>query len=753
MKMNMKMKMLAPSRGMCAGRPRRFVNRMLTMRKVMPTLRGVPSRDEQIAALAAEEFDVVIVGAGATGSGCALDAATRGLRVACVERGDFGCETSSRSTKLIWAGIRYLGTATANLLRWHNLIRPREALKDFWGEFQMVRGAHRERHFLLNTQPHLTNWIPIMVPVDRWIMEKPMFGHPVMSIAPLLLPIVFKVYDALSGFTCPSSYAMSARRAKEIFPQLDQDIKYAQVFYEGQHDDARTNVSIAMTAAEHGARIANYVEVSRILTDGEGKACGVVAKDDISGRRIEIKAKAVVFCGGPFTDELRSLEKDGDDSRAVAAGGGSHIVLPGYFSPPSMGLLDMNTSDGRFLFFLPWLGHTVVGTTDSVLPTAVSSPEAPEDEVQWILNEAAKYLSDDLQVRRSDVMSSWRGFRPLARDPHALPGAPVSRDHIISVNPTTGVTFIAGGKWTTYREMAEDLVDRVVEDHELEAGPCVTLETKLIGAAGFSENLNIQLIQKYSVDEATASHLAVAYGDRAWDVCELAQPTGKEWPRYGVHIAEGYPYIDAEVRYACREYVRHVKDFIAFRSRLAFLNTFAAGQAIERVSEIMAEELKWDERTRMQEVKMARAFLSDFGGPVPDKHGAVLRQATMADLHSVFTAIDTDKSGYLDATEVRQASQALGFELSGNKLHTAFAAMDINGDGKISLEEFEQWWNSYDARLSIDGKPNRDRLLQVFRHQSGSWTDSSAVSDQQWKEITKTLTDVKLEDKRQWEER
>jgi glycerol-3-phosphate dehydrogenase len=482
---------------------------------------------------------------------------------------------------------------------------------------------------------------------------------------------------------------------------------------------------------------------------------GIIAKDLIAGRHVRIKAKAVVFCGGPFTDSLRSLEAEGeleDSQRAVAAGGGSHIVLPGYYCPEKMGLLDMNTSDGRFLFFLPWLGHTVVGTTDTYSQSPTSSPRAPEDEVQWILNEAARYLSDDLRVRRSDVMSSWRGFRPLARDPHAAPGAPASRDHVISVNPATGVTFIAGGKWTTYREMAEDTIDRVVADHQLEAGECVTLKTALIGAPGYSDNLPIKLIQKYSISEEAAQHLATAYGGRAWDVCELAEATGQEWPRYGRHIAEGYPYIEAEVRYACQEYVRHVSDYIAFRSRLAFLNTHAAGQAIGVVADIMAEELHWDTATKQREVAQARALLAEFGGPVPDKAGATLRAATATDLHATFKAIDADGSGFIDATELQQASHALGFKLRGAELRVAFAAMDPNGDGKVSFEEFSAWWNSYDGRASMDGAPNRDPLLQVlpwrpsppppppshhplvevFRNAGGrSWADAQAVSGQE----------------------
>ena len=229
---------------------------------------------------------------------------------------------------------------------------------------------------------------------------------------------------------------MSGSRAREHFPQLtSHGIKFVCCFYEAQHNDARTNVAIAMTAHGKGADIANYVEVEGIVTDANGKATGARVRDKIGGgETFEIKANKVIFAGGPFTDTMRDMEndvvKDESYKPAVQGASGTHIVLPGYYSPSEMGLLDYNTSDGRFLFFLPWQGHTLVGTTDKKC-SAETLPTPPEDEVQWLLNETAKYLNKDLRVRRSDVLSAWRGWRPLAADPHAEPGAPVSRDHVI----------------------------------------------------------------------------------------------------------------------------------------------------------------------------------------------------------------------------------------------------------------------------------------------------------------------------------
>ncbi|GMI22701.1 hypothetical protein TeGR_g3238, partial [Tetraparma gracilis] len=426
---------------------------------------SIPSRTDQISTLreASEQgkkYDVLIIGGGATGAGAALDAASRGLSVCCIERGDFASETSSRSTKLIWAGIRYLATSAAGLLSKNLITDPVNTVKDFWGEFMMVVGCHKERRYMLEKNRHLCNWVPIAIPFDKYIVWPPPFGHPLFALFPVLAPFVLKFYDSLSSFSCPPSYTMGPTLAKEKFPQLGHKaLKFVSVFYEAQHNDARTNIAIALTAAQRGANIVNYVEATDLIFDASGngkRVAGAHLKDNMSDETFAIQADKVVFCGGPFTDGMRSLENKGEEveREAVQGASGTHIVLPGYYSPNEMGLLDYNTSDGRFLFFLPWQGHTLVGTTDKKCD-AETSPSAPEDEIQWLLNECGKYLSNDLRVRRSDVTSAWRGWRPLAMDPHAEPGAPASRDHVISENPESGVIFIAGGKWTTWREMAE----------------------------------------------------------------------------------------------------------------------------------------------------------------------------------------------------------------------------------------------------------------------------------------------------------
>lgn len=236
----------------------------------------------------------------------------------------------------------------------------------------MVMSCHRERSFMLREQPHLVSWIPIAVPFTKWFIWPPPFGNPMGAIGPIgVFPVFFKFYDALCGFTCPPSHVMTPSRTARKFPQMTIDnLKYCSVFYEGQFDDARTNLALALTAAREGAVMANYCNVVRLIRQpASPRVLGAVIRDELSGEEFEVLAKSVVFCAGAYTDALRRLEY-GDNAAApiqpaVMGASGTHIVIPAYFSPSNFGMVDMNTSDGRFLFILPWQGHVLVGTTDS----------------------------------------------------------------------------------------------------------------------------------------------------------------------------------------------------------------------------------------------------------------------------------------------------------------------------------------------------------------------------------------------------
>jgi glycerol-3-phosphate dehydrogenase len=569
-----------------------------------PRFPKVKARDDQIADLKhsaqpeSEIYDLLVIGAGATGAGIALDAATRGLKVAVVERDDFSSGTSSKSTKLVHGGVRYLEKAVWEL---------------DYNQYKLVREALRERKYFLDTAPHLSSWLPIMLPLDKW-WKAPYYWAGT------------KCYDLLAGSEgIETSYFLTKSKALDAFPMLKRtDLVGALVYYDGAHNDSRMNVSLAMTAALYGATVVNHMEVTSLEKDANGKLCGAKMKDLVAEKNgkptneFSVRARGIVNATGPFTDSIRKMDEP-DTKEIVAPSSGVHVVLPGYYSPQKMGLIDPRTSDGRVIFFLPWQGNTIAGTTDA--PTQVTpNPVAGEDEIDWILSEIRHYLSPDINVRRGDVLAAWAGIRPLVKDPAAKNTESLVRNHLINVSPS-GLLTCAGGKWTTYRQMAEEAVDEAISSFNLTPKPfpnapdvsgtemvddgarldgtCQTHQVKLIGAHGFSKTLFINLIQHFGVETDVAKHLTESYGDRAWTVAALSSPTEKRFPVRGERISPLYPFVDGEVRYAVRhEYAQTAVDVLARRTRLAFLNAQAALEALPKVIDIMGAELSWDSKRK-----------------------------------------------------------------------------------------------------------------------------------------------------------
>ncbi|KAI1076497.1 FAD dependent oxidoreductase-domain-containing protein [Whalleya microplaca] len=589
----------------------------------LPRFPTVKSREEQIANLKksslkeGEEYDMLVIGGGATGAGVALDAATRGLKVALVERDDFSSGTSSKSTKLVHGGVRYLEKAVWNL---------------DYSQYQLVKEALKERKYFLQTAPHLSSWLPIMLPLDKW-WKAPYYWAGT------------KFYDLLAGSEgIESSYFLTRSKALDAFPMLKPtDLVGALVYYDGAHNDSRMNVSIAMTAAVYGATIVNHAEVTGLMKNANGKLCGAKVKDVIPGRNgqtaedINVKAKCIINCTGPFTDSIRKLD-DQDCKEIVAPASGVHVILPGYYSPSNMGLIDPSTSDGRVIFFLPWQGNTIAGTTDE--PTKISANPLPDEKsIQWILNEISHYLSPDIKVRRGDVLAAWAGIRPLVKNPKASNTESLVRNHLVDISDS-GLVTCAGGKWTTYRQMAEECVDAAIEEFNLPTKPfpnaprvsgteavddgailngtCQTHNVRLIGAHGFSKTLFINLIQHFGIETEVAKHLTESYGDRAWTVAALCKPTDKRFPARGERVSVLYPFVDGEIRYAVtHEYAQTAVDVIARRTRLAFLNAQAALECLPKIIDIMSQELKWDKTRQDREWKDTVQFLESMGLPEP----------------------------------------------------------------------------------------------------------------------------------------
>jgi len=580
-------------------------------------LRGATTNEDELKAgqQAGEPYDLLVIGGGATGSGIALDAATRGLKVALVERDDFAAGTSSKSTKLVHGGVRYLEKAVWEL---------------DYKQYSLVKEALRERKYFLDTAPHLSMWLPIMLPLQHW-WQAPYFWAGT------------KFYDFLAGSEgIESSYFLTRSKALDAFPMLRKDNLFgALVYYDGAHNDSRMNVSLAMTAALYGATVVNHMEVTGLTKDASGKLNGAKVKDLVrtkNGQPSEeftIRAKGIINATGPFSDSIRKLD-DPAVQDIVAPSAGVHVVLPGYYSPAGMGLIDPSTSDGRVVFFLPWQGNTIAGTTDA--PTEINpQPIAGEDEISWILNEIKGYLAPDINVRRGDVLAAWSGIRPLVKDPKAKNTESLVRNHLITTSDS-GLLTCAGGKWTTYRQMAEDAVDEAIKLFRLQPKPltyvtrvsgtemiddaapldgkCQTHQVRLVGAHGYSKTLFINLIQHFGLETEVAKHLTQSYGDRAWTVAALASPTEMRFPVRGKRISTLYPFIDGEVRYAVRhEYAQTAVDVIARRTRLAFLNAQAALEALPKVIDLMAEELNWDAKRKDVEWKDSVQFLASMGLP------------------------------------------------------------------------------------------------------------------------------------------
>ncbi|KAL2845887.1 FAD dependent oxidoreductase-domain-containing protein [Aspergillus pseudoustus] len=571
---------------------------------VAPLPRNTP-RSEQLALLRRQAadpsavYDLVVIGGGAIGTGIALDAVTRGLKVAMFERDDFGSGTSSKSTKLVHGGVRYLEKAVKEL---------------DYEQYCLVRSALKERRHFLNIAPHLSQALPLLLPIRQW-WEAP------------YLWIGMKLYDLLAGAEgFQSSYFLPRAKVLQAFPTLDaSQLVGGLVYYDGQHDDARTNVALAMTAVNYGATVVNHAEVTGLEKDANGEVCGVYVRDRIStSTEFLVRARGVINATGPFTDEIHRLDNLTTDG-IVKPSCGVHIVLPAWVAPKDLGLIS-SSSDNRVIFLLPWQGKVIAGTTDRECAIDYN-PLPDEEDVNWILKEVNGILSPDVSLQRSDVLATWSGIRPLVCDPLAKSTEAITRSHLLSVS-RSGLLTCVGGKWTTFREIAEEAVSTATmlfhlipqppssSTHDVGGvpvsnactvdGSCRTRNIQLIGAHGYSPTLSTSLRDAFDLDTNVAGHLARSYGDRAWEVASLASPVSAPTHRIA---GDAYPYLDGEVRYAVRsEYAQTAVDVLARRTRLAFLDVQAAVSALPAVIGIMAEELEWGEtriRSELTEVQTA----------------------------------------------------------------------------------------------------------------------------------------------------
>jgi glycerol-3-phosphate dehydrogenase len=501
-------------------------------------------------------WDLIVVGGGATGVGVAIDASSRGYDVLLLEQSDFGKGTSSRSTKLAHGGVRYLEQ----------------------GDIGLVMEALKERGLLLQNAPHLVHDLAFVVPNYEW-WEAPFYG------------MGLKLYQLLAGkYGFGKSRLLSREETLEKLPTIKTDgLRGGAIYYDGQFDDSRLLIHMVITAFEQGAALLNYVEVTGVANDPQGFADGVMARDIETGEDFRATAKVVINATGAFTDHLRRAA-DPSAAPIIAPSQGIHLVFKSEFLPGKSAIMVPHTSDGRVLFAIPWHGHVLVGTTDTPVPAATLEPVAMESEIEFILSTAGQYLAKT--PTRDDVLSVFAGIRPLVRAEGVASTAALSRDHVIHIDPS-GLMTICGGKWTTYRHMAEDCVDQAATLAQIGEKPCVTRDLRIHG---------------YQVSPQEFGKLGV-YGTDAAEIRKLIEYD----PRLGDTLHRELPYVKAEVIWAVRhEMARTIEDVLARRTRALFLNARAALEMAPIVADLMATELGWDDTVKTKQLAAFREVAANY---------------------------------------------------------------------------------------------------------------------------------------------
>jgi glycerol-3-phosphate dehydrogenase len=505
-----------------------------------------------------KEWDIIVVGGGATGLGTALDAASRGYQILLLEQADFAKGTSSRSTKLVHGGVRYLAQ----------------------GNIGLVREALYERGLLLKNAPHLVKNLSFIIPNYQW-WER------------IFYSVGLGIYDLLAGkLSFGRTKHISKNELLNRLPGIEPKGLYGGVIYhDGQFDDSRLAINLAQTCLEQGAAVFNYFRVTGLTKDGQGKISGVTATDVETGINYQLKAKTVINATGVFVDDLLQMDKP-EKKLLVRPSQGVHLVIDRSFMPSHDALMIPKTEDGRVLFVVPWHDKLVVGTTDTPLDAHSLEPVALEPEIEFILNTAAKYLTK--APTRKDVLSVFAGLRPLAApEGGSSKTKEISRSHKLIVSES-GLITITGGKWTTYRKMAEDTIDQAIPTGRLKSQSCKTKNLPIHGST-----------QDVDWDD----HLYVYGSDR-----EKVLALSDENPEWAKKLHPRYNYLQAEVVWAVRhEMARTVEDVLARRVRLLFLDAQAAIESAPLVATLIAAELKKDTSWQKEQVEafnsLAKAYL------------------------------------------------------------------------------------------------------------------------------------------------
>ncbi|HKI46629.1 MAG TPA: glycerol-3-phosphate dehydrogenase/oxidase [Balneolales bacterium] len=500
-------------------------------------------------------WDVLVIGGGATGLGVAVDASSRGYKTLLLEMHDFAKATSSRSTKLVHGGVRYLQQ----------------------GDVSLVIEALHERGLLIQNAPHLVSNQAFIVPSYEW-WNGPFYG------------VGMKVYDLLAGkLGLGPSKLLSREETMKLIPTLEPDgLRGGVIYYDGQFDDSRLAINLAQTVYDLGGIPINYIKVTDLLKS-KNLIDGVKAQDMETGDSYDINARVVINATGIFADSIIQMDQP-ETPRLVQPAQGVHIVLDKDFLPGDSAIMVPHTDDGRVLFAVPWHDKVIVGTTDTPMKQAVLEPRPLDEEVSFILRHAAKYMSKD--PTRSDVRSAFAGLRPLVKPPDAKSTSEISRSHHLQVSES-GLVTIAGGKWTTYRKMGEDTVDQAAIVAGLNERECQTSNLRI---HGWLKNVD------------RTNHLYV-YGSDSVSIRKIID----EQPNYAEKIHDNLPYIKAEVVWAVRnEMARTVEDVLARRTRSLLLDARASIEMAPEVARLMADGLGRDEQWQTDQVNEYRELAQGY---------------------------------------------------------------------------------------------------------------------------------------------
>jgi glycerol-3-phosphate dehydrogenase len=517
-------------------------------------------REHMLGLLDGEPWDVIVIGGGATGLGIAVDAQTRGYRTLLLEQYDFAKGTSSRSTKLVHGGVRYLKQ----------------------GNVSLVLEALRERGLLCRNASHLVHDLAFVVPRYKW-WEGPFYG------------IGFKLYDMLAGkLKIAKSRRLNRKQTIERIPNVEtRNLIGGAMYHDAQFDDARLAFALAQTAADHGAALLNYMPVTALLKSA-GTVTGVRAVDSETGTAYELHARVVINATGVFADAVRRFDER-DAEPMISPSQGVHLVLDRSFQPSDTAIMVPQTDDGRVLFVIPWQERVLIGTTDTPVARADIEPRPLREEIDFILRNAARYLAHDPSEK--DVLSWFAGLRPLVQ-----PGAgatatkSISREHAVVISPA-GLVTIVGGKWTTYRKMAEDTVDDAVALAGLPERPCITAQLRLHGCLRGDD----PALPK-------ARHMQM-YGADAAEV----QAFLNEKPARSERLHKRLPYLCGQITWAARhEMARTLEDALARRTRALLLDARASIAAAPRAAELMARELGRDAAWAAAQVKAYTALAAAY---------------------------------------------------------------------------------------------------------------------------------------------